>query len=51
MFLLENIDHIGVAVKDLEEALKVYRDCLGLEMAGVEEVAEQQVKVAFLPVG
>jgi len=51
MFLLENIDHIGVAVKDLEEALKVYRDCLGLEMAGVEEVAEQKVKVAFLPVG
>jgi len=49
--LLENIDHIGVAVKDLEEALKVYRDCLGLEMAGVEEVAEQKVKVAFLPVG
>ncbi len=49
--MLENIDHIGVAVKDLEEALKVYRDCLGLEMAGVEEVAEQKVKVAFLPVG
>ncbi len=49
--MLEKIDHIGVAVKDLEAALKIFRDCLGLEMTGVEEVAEQKVKVAFLPVG
>ncbi len=49
--MLERIDHIGIAVRDLEAALTVYRDCLGLTMTGVEEVAEQKVKVAFLPVG
>lgn len=49
--MLERIDHIGIAVRNLEAALTVYRDCLGLTMTGVEEVAEQKVKVAFLPVG
>lgn len=49
--MLDKIDHVGIAVRDLEAALKVYRDCLGLTMTGVEEVAEQKVKVAFLPVG
>lgn len=45
------IDHIAVAVRSLEEALKVYRDILGLELKGVEEVPEQGVRVAFLPAG
>jgi methylmalonyl-CoA/ethylmalonyl-CoA epimerase len=45
------IDHIGIAVKNLEESLGFYRDVLGLEVEGVEEVEEQKVKVAFLPVG
>jgi methylmalonyl-CoA/ethylmalonyl-CoA epimerase len=49
--LLEKIDHIGIAVKDLGQALKFYRDILGVELAGTEEVAEQKVRVAFLPVG
>ena len=49
--MLKKIDHIGVAVRDLEEALKFYRDCLGLDLTGMEEVAEQKVRVAFLPVG
>jgi methylmalonyl-CoA/ethylmalonyl-CoA epimerase len=44
------IDHIGIAVKDLEETKKVY-ETLGLKVTDVEEVAEQKVKVAFLPVG
>lgn len=44
------IDHIGIAVPNLEEALKVYAD-LGLTSAGVEEVSDQQVRVAFLPCG
>ena len=47
----EKIDHIGIAVKDIEESLKFYRDQLGMEVTGMEEVAEQKVKVAFLPVG
>ncbi|ADL07955.1 methylmalonyl-CoA epimerase [Thermosediminibacter oceani] len=45
------IDHIGIAVKSIEEASKIYTELLGLEMHGVEEVAEQKVKVAFIPVG
>jgi len=49
--LPEKIDHIGIAVKDIEESLKFYRDQLGMEVTGMEEVAEQKVKVAFLPVG
>ncbi len=47
----EKIDHIGIAVNSIENALTFYRDQLGLEMKEVEEVEEQKVKVAFLPVG
>jgi methylmalonyl-CoA/ethylmalonyl-CoA epimerase len=45
------INHIGIAVKSLEAALPFYRDVLGMPFEGVEEVAEQKVKVAFLGVG
>lgn len=45
------IDHIGIAVKDLDETLKFYTDILGLECEGTEVVEEQKVRVAFLPVG
>lgn len=48
---ISKVDHIGIAVKDLEEALKLYRDILQLEVTGVEEVPDQKVKVAFIPVG
>ncbi|MDL2248361.1 methylmalonyl-CoA epimerase [Tyzzerella sp. OttesenSCG-928-J15] len=44
------IDHIGIAVPNLDDAIKMYED-LGLQSTGVEEVAEQKVKVAFLPCG
>lgn len=49
--MLKNIDHLGVAVKSIEETLKFYRDVMGIEPSGVEEVPSQKVKVAFLPVG
>lgn len=45
------IDHIGIAVNNLEETLKFYTDVLGLECLGTEVVEEQKVRVAFLPVG
>lgn len=45
------LDHIGIAVENLEEALGFWSDVLGLELAGTETVDEQKVKVAFLPVG
>lgn len=43
------VDHIGVAVKNLDDALGFWEKSLGLKCAGVEEVAEQKVKTAFLP--
>jgi len=49
--MVKKVDHIGVAVKNLEDSLKFYQDTLGLELAGVEVVEEQKVRVAFLPVG
>ena len=45
------LDHIGIAVKDLQSALVFYRDALGLEIEGTEEVASQQVRVHFASVG
>src|SRR5512145_698753 len=44
------VDHIGIAVKNLAESAKLY-EMLGIRSAGVEEVAEQKVKVSFFPVG
>lgn len=49
--MVEKIDHIGIAVKDLNESLKVYTEILGLKSTGVETVTEQKVKVAFIPIG
>ena len=45
---IDRISHIGIAVRDLDEALRLYRDALGLELVHVEEVADQQVRVAML---
>jgi methylmalonyl-CoA/ethylmalonyl-CoA epimerase len=45
------IDHIGIATRGIQDAAKFYRDVLGLEVAETEEVAEQKVRVAMLPIG
>lgn len=45
------IDHVGVAVKNLEAARKFYEDVLGLAVTDIEEVKEQRVRVAFIPTG
>jgi methylmalonyl-CoA/ethylmalonyl-CoA epimerase len=45
------IDHLGIATRTLAEALLFWRDALGLEVVGTEEIAEQKVRVAMLPVG
>ncbi len=49
--MVTKVDHIGIAVKNLEEALKFYEDVLGIECLSTEVVEEQKVKVAFLPIG
>jgi methylmalonyl-CoA epimerase len=48
---LKNIDHIGIAVSNLQESLSFWETSLGIELHGIEEVAEQNVRTAFLPVG
>jgi len=45
------LNHVGVAVRSLEQALAPYRDGLGLALQEIEEVASEQVRVAFLPAG
>ena len=49
--MLTKIDHIGIAVHSIEEALPFYRDTLGMTLAGTEEVESQKVRVAFLCIG
>src|SRR5215467_12527274 len=45
------IDHIGIAVKSLAEAVRVYEQAMGLEVSGYDQVDDQGVRVAMLPVG
>lgn len=45
------VDHIGVAVKNLDEVLKFYEENLGMHVHGTEENEEQKVRVGFVPVG
>ena len=49
--MIKGIDHIGIAVNDLDEALAVYEKALGLKHEKVTVVDSQKVKVAFLQVG
>ncbi len=45
------LDHLGVAVRRIEDRLALYRDVLGLDLQGIEEVAGEGVRVALLPAG
>jgi methylmalonyl-CoA/ethylmalonyl-CoA epimerase len=46
-----HIEHVGIAVKNLEESIKYYENVLGLECYKIEEVADQKVRTAFFMVG
>ena len=48
---ISHIEHIGIAVKSIEEALPYYENVLGFKCYAVEEVEDQKVKTAFLKVG
>ncbi len=48
---LTHIEHIGIAVKSLEEAIPYYENTLGLKCYAVEEVKDQKVKTAFFKIG
>ena len=47
---VKHIDHIGIAVKSIEQAGKFYTDILGLKIENIENVADQKVDVAFIPI-
>jgi methylmalonyl-CoA/ethylmalonyl-CoA epimerase len=47
----EYIEHIAIAVKNLEEAISYYENVLGLKCYAVEEIKDQKVKTAFFKVG
>jgi len=48
--IIEKVDHIGMVVRDLDQAIRVYSEALGLELKGVETSEEFNVRIAFLPV-
>lgn len=49
--MIEYIEHIGIAVKNLDEAIKYYEKVFGLKCYSIEEVKEQKVKTAFFLIG
>lgn len=51
MDLEARIDHVGIVVRDIQQALEAYQIALGLPLKEVVDVPDQQVRVAFLPVG
>ena len=51
MMKVTKVDHIGIAVNNMDEALAFYRDTLGITSTGTEVIEDQKVRVAFLPLG
>jgi len=49
--MIEKIDHLGIAVKNLEEGIAYYEGVLGLKCEGIETVESQKVRTAFFHVG
>ena len=50
-FQVLKVDHIGIAVKDMEQAKKFYTEVLGMAAMGEEVIEQQKVKVCFIPCG
>lgn len=49
--MIKKFDHIGIAVKNIEEAAKLYTELLGLSIKPAETLEEQKAKTAIIPVG
>jgi methylmalonyl-CoA epimerase len=49
--LFKKISHIGIAVGNMNDAIKLYSDVLGLKVTGIETIEEQKVKSAMIPIG
>ncbi len=50
-FAVSRLDHVGIAVRSIDEASRLYTEILGLKVNDIEVLPEQKVKVAFIPVG
>ncbi len=48
---INKVHHIGIAVNDIDEAVKLYTDVLGLQVTNIEVVVDQNAKTAIIPVG
>lgn len=49
--MVKSIDHIGIGVKNLDEAVRLYRDVLGFKLEAIHVVKKRKVKIAFLSAG
>lgn len=49
--MITKINHVGIAVKSIEDAVKLYTDALGLPVKDIEIMEAQKVKMAIIPVG
>jgi len=49
--MINKVKHIGIAVNNIDEAVKLYTDVLGLKVTATETLEEQKVKTAIIPVG
>ncbi len=49
--MIVKINHVGIAVNSIDEAVKLYTEVLGLKVQDIEVVADQKVKTAIIPVG
>lgn len=49
--MIQKVDHIGIAVRSLEESIPLYEKALGLKLLKTEEVASQKVRTAFFEAG
>jgi len=49
--MAKRVDHIGILVSNIDEAIKLYQDCFGLEVDKIETLAERGVKAAILSLG
>ncbi|MDE4541479.1 methylmalonyl-CoA epimerase [Thermoanaerobacterium sp. R66] len=49
--MIKKIDHIGIAVKSIEEASKFYEDVLGQKVVGIETLSSENLRTAFIKIG
>ncbi|MDY6907565.1 MAG: methylmalonyl-CoA epimerase [Chloroflexota bacterium] len=49
--MIKDVNHVAIAVKDLDEALGIFEGLLGIKAAHIEEVPDQGVKAAMIPIG